>query len=74
MTEQLSDLARPHTAAAIAALVAALDCPGERVAAAVALLLYAYGPPPVGGVEATPDSEQADPDPPRWLRPRRGTH
>ena len=43
--EQLSDLARQHTAAALAALVAALDFPGERVGAATVLLAYAYGPP-----------------------------
>jgi hypothetical protein len=38
-------LARVHGGAAVRALVAALDNPGERVAAAVALLDFAYGRP-----------------------------
>jgi len=43
---ELRDLAREHTEAAIAALVAALASPRERVAAAIALLDRGYGRPP----------------------------
>ena len=43
--KDLQELARVHTPEALAALVAALDKPGERVAAASALLDRGYGKP-----------------------------
>lgn len=43
--KDIRDLARVHTSEALAALVAALARPGERVAAASALLDRGYGKP-----------------------------
>jgi hypothetical protein len=43
--DAISALARTHTRAAVAALVAALDSSGERVQAAAELLAVAYGRP-----------------------------
>ena len=49
-------LARAHTPEAVAALVAALDSPRERVSAAVALLDRGWGKPtqPLAGDRAVP--------------------
>jgi hypothetical protein len=46
VVKNIQELARAKTPAAMAALVAALSNPGERVHAATALLAYAYGRPP----------------------------
>lgn len=51
-TAEVRALAREHTADAIAALVAALTDPKQRVAAAVALLDRGYGRP-VQAIEAS---------------------
>jgi hypothetical protein len=45
VVKDIQDLARQKTPQAIAALEAALEKPGERVAAAGVLLAYAYGRP-----------------------------
>jgi hypothetical protein len=45
IVKNIQELARQHTAHAVAALLAALQKPGERVAAAQVLLAYGYGRP-----------------------------
>ena len=45
VVKHIQELARQHTADAVEALIAALQKPGERVAAASTLLAYGYGRP-----------------------------
>jgi hypothetical protein len=62
-------LARAHTRAALDALRAALDCPGERVDAARELLARAWGQPPqvisIDATHLTIECHDAAPEPTR---------
>jgi hypothetical protein len=73
-TADIKELARQHAEAAINALVAALDDPKQRVAAATALLDRGYGKPKqeietsggmnlnvVTGIDRAPDETPAQP-------------
>ena len=77
---EIQALAREHSAAAIAALVKALDDPDRAIAAAIALLDRAYGKPAqaviasidgdltVSGIDKPPEITESYED---WLERRR---